>query len=194
MTFAFTYMNQTQLGKLFGVSSHIIGGWLRSLGLRDEDGKPTQEAHDGDFCKSAPSGPTNHYWVWNSQKTVEAFIEAGHRLVPNPPQNLVRPAILHGPFSVRKSAGAEFVVENGDGSVSLWANNKMTADVVAKILNIAHDKGVLARMCLPQRLLQSPLAPAAAISSVIKPFDVERDGESPVQEPTPHRSHNDRIS
>ena len=170
MKYTYTHMTQTQLGELFGVTSHQIGKWLKDLGLRDEDGKPTEDAHDGLYCKQAPSGPTGYHWVWDSSKTVTAFIDAGHLLVPNPPQNLVAPAILNGPFCVRKSAGSEFVIENGDGSVSLWANNKMTAAVVARILNVAHDNGVIDRLCHTQRLLQLPLASDHEISKVVTPF------------------------
>lgn len=192
MRFTHKHMTQTQLGELFDVTSHTIGRWLKDLGLRGKDGRPTEEAHKGHFCKQAPSGPTGYHWVWDSQKTVAAFLEDQHLLIPNPPQNLVAPAILNGPFSVRKSSGSEFVIENGDGSVSVWANNQMTADVVAKILNLAHDKGVIDRLCQPQRLMQTTLASDREISRVVTPFD-ERKEESPSQESTPHHSHNDNI-
>lgn len=192
MKFTYKHMSQTQLGELFGVTSHKIGQWLKDLGLRDESGRPTEEAHEGRFCKQAPSGPTGYHWVWDSQKTVAAFLEDQKLLIPNPPQNLVAPTILNGPFSVRKSAGPEFVIENGDGSASVWANNQMTADVVAKILNLAHDKGVIDRLCLPQRLLQTTLASENDISRVVTPFH-ERKEESPSQESTPHHSHNDIL-
>lgn len=171
MKFIYKNMTQTQLGKLFGVTSHVIGDWLKQLGLRDDDGKPTRDAHEGDFCEKGPSGPTGYCWVWNSEKTVAVIREAGHVLVPNPPHNLVAPAILNGPFSVTKLAGSEFAVENNDRSVSLWANNQMTADVVAKILNIAHKTGVVDRLCCPQRLHQSILASVEEISTVVKPFE-----------------------
>ena len=192
MKFTYTHMTQTQLGELFGVTSHKIGQWLKDIGLRDEDGKPTEEAHDGHFCKQAPSGPTGYHWVWDSKKTVAALLEDQHLLVPNPPQNLMAPAILNGPFFVRNSASQEFVIENGDGSGSVWANNKMTADVIARILNAAHKSGHIDRLCQPQRLLQMPLAPSAEVDRVVKPFD-KRNGESPSQESTPHHSHNDIL-
>lgn len=192
MKFTYTHMTQTQLGELFGVTSHKIGQWLKDIGLRDESGRPTEEAHEGRFCKQAPSGPTGYHWVWDSKKTVAAFLEVQHLLVPNPPSNLVAPTILNGPFCVRKSAGSEFVIENGDGSASVWANNKMTADVIARILNLAHDKGVIDRLCLPQRLMQMPLAYDKEVSKVVKPFD-KRKEESPSQESTPHHSHNDIL-
>ena|SRR5579872_525796 len=176
MTFTYEFMTQTQIGKLFGVSSHKIGDWLRGLGLRDEDGKPTEEAHRGQFCKTAPSGQNGYHWVWDSEKTVAALRDAGHLLVPNPPQYIVQPGILNGPFSVRKSATGDFSVENQDGSTSVWANSRMTADVLVKILNLTHKHGVIDRLCAPQRLLQMPLAPEEEINNVITPFE-ERDGE-----------------
>lgn len=171
MRFTYTHMTQTQLGELFGVSNQMIGKWLKSLGLRDEDGKPTEVAHDRSICKMAPSGANGFHWVWDSKKAVDALRDAGYLLVANPPSNLVAPAILNGPFSVRKSAGSEFVIENSDGSFSVWANCKMTADVIARILNAAHDKGVIDRLCNPQRLLQTPLAPDAEVDRVVKPFE-----------------------
>lgn len=170
MKFIRQYMTQTQVGELFGVTSHKIGQWLKDLGLRDDDGKPTEDAHDCGYCKQAPSGPNGYHWVWETNKTVTVLLEAGHLIVPNPPHNLVAPAILNGRFCVQKSAGSEFVIKNGDGSASLWANNKMTADVVVTLLNLAHDKGVLDRLCNPQRLLQTPLASDREISMVVKPF------------------------
>lgn len=171
MKFTFTEMSQTQLGKLFGVTSHMIGDWLQSLGFRDEDGMPTRKAKEGRFCKQTVAGEKGTLWVWNSEKTVAALVEAGHLLLLNPPQNLVAPAILHGPFRLRNQPSSEFVVENGDGSVSIWANNRMTADVIARILNAAHTSGVLDRLCKPQRLLQTPLAPSAEVDSVVTPFE-----------------------
>lgn len=171
MKYTYSHMTQTQLGDLFGVTSHKIGQWLKDIGLRDADGKPSDEAHREGYCKQAPSGPSGYHWVWNSEQTVAAFRETGHQLVPNPPQKLVAAAILNGPFSVRKSAGSEFVIENEDGSVSLWGNTKMTSDVVARILNVAHDKGVIDRLCQPQRLLQTTLAPSKEVDNVVKPFE-----------------------
>jgi hypothetical protein len=171
MKFIFKLMTQTQIGKLFGVTSHVVGDWLRTIGLRDPDGKPTQKAQDGGFCDTAPSGTTGYHWVWTSEKTVSALIKAGHSLICNPPHNLVPPSILNGPFSARKSKTTEFVVENGDGSVSVWANNKATAEVLAQILNMAHNCGAIERLCKRQMLQQMPSVPMAEIEAVIAPFE-----------------------
>ena len=171
MTYTFKHMTLTQLGQLFGVSSHNVGKWLKSLGLRDEEGLPTKKAHDGRYCKQTLAGDKGTLWVWESEKTVAALKEAGQPMLLNPSTSLVSPAILNGPFSVRTTATSICVIENEDGSDCIRVNNSMTADVVLRILNAAHKCGYVASLCQTQRLLQSPLAPQAEIDSVIKPFE-----------------------
>jgi hypothetical protein len=47
-------LTQTQLGSLFGASSHEVGKWLVEVGLRDKKTKkPTDAAHRGGFCETA---------------------------------------------------------------------------------------------------------------------------------------------
>ena len=63
------FITQTDLGKLYGVSSHQIGKWLSGLGLR-EDGRPTTTAIRDGFVKQAPSTqPSTYFWVWHNAKT-----------------------------------------------------------------------------------------------------------------------------
>ena len=171
MKFRFAHMSLTQLGELFGVTSHKIGQWLKGLGFRDEEGLPTKTAHDGRYCKQAVAGEKGTLWVWHSEKIVAALKEAGHPLLLNPPQDLLSPAILNGPFTVRTTANAICVIENADGSDCIRVNNSMTADVVTRLLNAAHKSGHIDRMCQPQRLLQSPLASDKEISTVVSPFE-----------------------
>jgi hypothetical protein len=171
MKFTFKHMNQTQIGKLFGVTSHVVGNWLREVGLRLSDGSPSEMAHEGGFCKTVPSGASGYYWAWHSERTIAALRAAGYSVIPNSPHNLIRPAILSGPFCVRKSASSDSMIENGDGSVSLWTSNPMTADVVTRILNVAHSTGVIDRLCQPQRLLQMTSASLAEVDTVIIPFE-----------------------
>ena len=63
MTYTFKHMTLTQLGQLFGVSSHNVGKWLKSLGLRDEEGLPTKKAHDGRYCKQTLAGDKGTLWL-----------------------------------------------------------------------------------------------------------------------------------
>ncbi len=171
MTFRFEYISLRQLGQLFGDTSHTVGKWLKALGLRDAEGLPTRNAHEGRFCKMKSAGDKCTLWVWHSEKTVAVLKKNGHPMLLDPPRDLVSPAILNGPFTVRTTANSICVIENGDGSDCIRVNNSMTADVVAKILNMAHEKGVIDRLCQPQRLLQTPLASDTEISRVVKPIE-----------------------
>jgi hypothetical protein len=70
------YMTMTQIGKLYGVSSHKIGKWLRGLGLRDADGTPSAEAFNDNFVVQRPSRqPGTYFYVWNRALTT-ALLDA----------------------------------------------------------------------------------------------------------------------
>ena len=61
------FLSQTDLGKLFGVSSHVIGKWLLDCGLRTENKKPSRKAFEGGYvekaaCKDAASLSLRTKW------------------------------------------------------------------------------------------------------------------------------------
>ena len=37
------YVSITEIGKHYGVPSRVAGAWLKRLGLRCEDGQPTED-------------------------------------------------------------------------------------------------------------------------------------------------------
>lgn len=142
MRFRYKLLTQSQLGVLFGVSSHVIGDWLTKLGLRDKTTKkPTREAHRGGFCDTAPSGPSGYHWAWDAEKTVAALKAVGHSLIDDLPEELVYPPELTGPFNVTKRS-----ILNGSGEVALRAATDQHAEVMAKLLNAAHRHGTLDRL------------------------------------------------
>ena len=64
------YLSLTEIGRIYAVSSHVAGRWLKGLGLRDENGKPTQEAFKDGFVGQAPSRqPGTFFYVWHRSKT-----------------------------------------------------------------------------------------------------------------------------
>lgn len=154
MKFKFQYMTQTQLGKLYGVSSHKIGQWLVAAGLRSQDKRPSVEAHDGGFCTTGPSGTNGYHWVWHSEKTVRALQNKGHFVIADAPPELVEQPILNGPF--RSGTGKEIL--NGDGSLAITTMNVESAHIVLRVLNMAHRHGVIERMTTATK-------PASATSS-----------------------------
>lgn len=73
------YLSQTELGRLYGVSSHVIGRWLKELGLRTHKGKPSELAFANDMVKDRPSrGIGTYFWTWHREKTTARFDRAGY--------------------------------------------------------------------------------------------------------------------
>lgn len=142
MRLKYKNLTQTQIGQLFGVSSHVIGDWLTKIGLRDRTTKkPTLEAHRGGYCDTAPSGPSGYHWAWDGEKTVTALRDAGHKLADELPEELVHPPELIGPFTA-----SDRLVVNAHGETALRAATRQHVEVVAKILNAAHRHGTLDRL------------------------------------------------
>ena len=81
--FTDVWVNQTNLGKQFGLSAIAIGKKLKELGLRAEDGKPTEQALADGYCKSTPLKDGTPFFMWNRQKVEEVMWAHGHeRLDP----------------------------------------------------------------------------------------------------------------
>ena len=47
------YINLTALGTIYGVKAQDVGRWLKGLGLRQEDGRPSQQAIRQGFVQDA---------------------------------------------------------------------------------------------------------------------------------------------
>lgn len=45
------YVTMRQIGKHLGVSSHVVGRTLKQIGLRDADGRPTEQARNSNLNK-----------------------------------------------------------------------------------------------------------------------------------------------
>ncbi len=73
------YLSQTELGKRYGVSSHVIGRWLKGLGLRTEGGSPSVRAFNEGYVSQRPSTQKDTYfYVWHRDKTCELFDGMGY--------------------------------------------------------------------------------------------------------------------
>lgn len=153
------FLTQTDLGRLFGVSSHVIGRWLVETGLRTREKRPSRKAFDGGFVKQAPTGRgSGYFYVWHRQKVTHVLEAAGHRpasdsgmakqraesaihrsqgqLQPSPDARLV------GPFEARRSSENGFEVVSGDGTVSLWGYGQHKVEKVVALLNLAYRHGL----------------------------------------------------
>lgn len=79
------YESQTDLGKRYGVTSHVIGRWLaKELGLRVVGGDPTAKAHELGLAMAIPTGRgdgEHTYWVWSVEETTRLLEEVGHKQI-----------------------------------------------------------------------------------------------------------------
>ena len=80
--FRFEFRTLTQIGEVFGASSHQVGKWLVEIGLLTEGKRPSTAAFDGEFVTQGPSRGNGYNWVWHSVRTVAALEKAGHRRIP----------------------------------------------------------------------------------------------------------------
>jgi hypothetical protein len=77
--FADVWVNQTTLGKQFGLSAIAIGKKLKELELRSEDGKPTDRALSEQYCKSTPLKDGTPFFMWHKKKVAELMQATGHQ-------------------------------------------------------------------------------------------------------------------
>jgi len=130
----------TQLGDLFGVTSHQIGRWLTEVGLRD-DNKPTAKAFDGDFCVSVPSRNQGFHYAWRVEKVIPLLVGHGHRLRFPLPESLAYPPKLNPPFCERTLPGGGFEISNGDGTVCVRVDGSNNTRWLVQALNTAAKFG-----------------------------------------------------
>jgi hypothetical protein len=137
------YLSQTEIGKLFGATSHEVGKWLFDIGLRNEWKKPSKRAFDEGFVRTTGTGRGlvgSYYYVWHKARTVAALQSAGHRLRPHfDPQMDGR---LQGPFEARKSSAHGFELTDANGHVAIWVMGQKNADRVTAVLNLAFKHGI----------------------------------------------------
>lgn len=71
------WVNQTELGKYFGIGAVAIGKKLREVGLRSEDKEPTEKAKTEGYCTFTPMQDGTPFYLWNKEKVAEAFRSIG---------------------------------------------------------------------------------------------------------------------
>lgn len=77
--FTDVWVNQTTLGKHFGLSAIAMGKKLEELSLRGEDGNPTEQALSEGYCTSTPLKDGTPLFMWNRQKIEELMRAHGYQ-------------------------------------------------------------------------------------------------------------------
>ncbi|NQU24327.1 MAG: hypothetical protein HQ567_23845 [Candidatus Nealsonbacteria bacterium] len=136
------YMNQTELGELFGATSHTVGKWLMEVNLRTfaADGKrrvPSSRAFDDGFITKRHTDMGYYNYVWHAEKTIAALEEAGHERI----DVSVHP--LAGPFSLEQTGSHTYQIVNKDGTSSLRGLGMQNMDKLLELMNLAHKFGKL---------------------------------------------------
>lgn len=72
------WVNLTNLGKEFGLSSVAIGKKLKELNLRKENGEPTEMAITNGFCRFTPLRDGTPFFMWNKQKIIYLMQQSGY--------------------------------------------------------------------------------------------------------------------
>ena len=143
----FDYLTQSQLGQLFGATSHEIGRWLRELGFKRTDNRPSDEAIRSGVVENVMNGSV-HFPAWNKEKVVTLLEANGHRRsdstepeVPSRSNDLT----LVGPFSARHNGGDGYEILDGNGDVGIWVRGEANAERIAAILSLAYNCGRLGK-------------------------------------------------
>ena len=143
----FDYLTQTQLGQLFGATSHEVGRWLKELGFKRLDGRPSEEAIRSGMAKNVTNGPL-HFPVWNKEKAVTLFEANGHRredvAEPEMPRSSSEVTLV-GPFSARSTGGDGYELLGGNEKVGVWVRGEANAERIAAILSLAYECGKLGK-------------------------------------------------
>jgi hypothetical protein len=68
------YVTMKDLGQELGLSSHQIGRKLKDLGLRTDDGRPSNLAFDCGFVAQKWTQDHTHYlWAWHRGLTLKTL-------------------------------------------------------------------------------------------------------------------------
>jgi hypothetical protein len=67
------WVNQTELGRHFGMSAVAIGKKLREVGLRTEQKEPSERAKTEGYCRFTPMKDGTPFYLWNKEKVAGHF-------------------------------------------------------------------------------------------------------------------------
>ena len=134
----------TEIGRLFGVTGHQVGKWLKELDLRTECGNPSKEAYCHKLISAGYYQHGTYNKLWHTERVISLLEEAGHELIANPPPDLVEPRALIGPFTMRENSTDIWQLVGSDNEVAIVVTGRRNARLVQRVLNLAHQCGRLA--------------------------------------------------
>ena len=134
-------MNQRDIGKLVGCTSHQVGDFLTKQGYR-RNGQPTTKARDEDLIdESMGDGFTQVHW--DAAKVVRMMAENGYETTFPLPSTLTFEPQLKGPFSIKQMANGAYTIVGCDSEVAVSVVGERNARIVNDLLTLAHKNGVM---------------------------------------------------
>lgn len=67
----------TEIGNTFGVSARKLGSLLKQHGLRESDGKPSENAIAEGYCHFVEPKQGHSYYLWHGQKVADYLEQQG---------------------------------------------------------------------------------------------------------------------
>jgi hypothetical protein len=74
-----TYITLTKLGQMYGVNARDVGGWLKSLSLRHDDGRPTRDAMQQGLVQERSLEYGGCFWHWHKEMICEILDGMGYK-------------------------------------------------------------------------------------------------------------------
>ncbi len=72
------YITLTTLGEIYGVAAREVGRWLKNMGLRHEDGRPSREAIKQGFVQERTLDHGGYFYLWHREKTCHELDMMGY--------------------------------------------------------------------------------------------------------------------
>ena len=72
-----TYISLTALGQIYGVNARDVGAWLKGLGLRQPDGRPSWDAIEQGLVQERALEYGGHFWHWHREKSSTVCATSG---------------------------------------------------------------------------------------------------------------------
>jgi hypothetical protein len=78
----YEFVTLTYLGRLYGVSSHKVGKWLKGLGLRTDAGQPSERAFQQGLVERWESTqPGTYFYAWHQSKVTKLLADMEYKRV-----------------------------------------------------------------------------------------------------------------
>jgi len=71
------WVNQTELGRHFGLSAVAVGKKLIEAGLRTKQKEPTELAKTEGYCRFSPMKDGTSFYLWHKEKVAAVFRQEG---------------------------------------------------------------------------------------------------------------------